>query len=176
MLHAGQVLEREQLFRRVWKTDYVEDTRTLDVHISWLQKKIEDDPRSGIQTGRLRVPGRVKDLGRHHQSPPLHAPYELRTGVPANLEPCIERRYFSGLQSLALTCDDDVLIQRLQQRPAWRQTHSIEHQYEHVRFNQWFKTQARRLRPGIDLIDTTGVPVVKTVEQVAPWIRAKIAS
>ena len=45
MEHPGKVLEREYLFREVWETDYVGDTRTLDVHISWLRKKIEKDHR-----------------------------------------------------------------------------------------------------------------------------------
>lgn len=43
--HAGQVIERETLFSRVWETQYTGDTRTLDVHISWLRQAIEDDPR-----------------------------------------------------------------------------------------------------------------------------------
>jgi DNA-binding response OmpR family regulator len=46
MEHPGEVIEREQLFRKIWQTDYVEDTRTLDVHISWLRKKIEEDPQN----------------------------------------------------------------------------------------------------------------------------------
>jgi DNA-binding response OmpR family regulator len=29
----------------VWETNYTGDTRTLDVHISWLRQAIEDDPR-----------------------------------------------------------------------------------------------------------------------------------
>lgn len=41
----GQVWEREQLFAQVWRTDYTGDTRTLDVHISWLRRAIEPDPR-----------------------------------------------------------------------------------------------------------------------------------
>ena len=45
MEHAGDVLERERLFSEVWKTEYTGDTRTLDVHISWLRQAIEDDPR-----------------------------------------------------------------------------------------------------------------------------------
>jgi hypothetical protein len=44
------------------------------------------------------------------------------TGVPENLEPCVERRYFSALHYLALTCDDDLLAERLRRRPAWRRT------------------------------------------------------
>jgi DNA-binding response OmpR family regulator len=46
MEHAGEVLEREKLFRKVWKTEYIGDTRTLDVHISWLRQVIEEDPRN----------------------------------------------------------------------------------------------------------------------------------
>lgn len=44
MQQAGEVLEREKLFREVWDTDYIGDTRTLDVHISWLRHAIEPDP------------------------------------------------------------------------------------------------------------------------------------
>lgn len=44
MERPGEVLSREELFKAVWDTDYVEDTRTLDVHISWLRKALEDDP------------------------------------------------------------------------------------------------------------------------------------
>ncbi|MDX9990473.1 MAG: response regulator transcription factor [Anaerolineales bacterium] len=42
--HRGEVVERESLFKQVWETDYTGDTRTLDVHISWLRKAIELDP------------------------------------------------------------------------------------------------------------------------------------
>ena len=44
MEHPGEVVEREELFKTVWETDYIGDTRTLDVHISWLRKAIEPDP------------------------------------------------------------------------------------------------------------------------------------
>ncbi len=45
MEHPGEALERERLFRDVWNTEYTVDTRTLDVHISWLRQAIEEDPR-----------------------------------------------------------------------------------------------------------------------------------
>jgi DNA-binding response OmpR family regulator len=45
MEHAGEALERERLFREVWNTEYTADTRTLDVHISWLREAIEENPR-----------------------------------------------------------------------------------------------------------------------------------
>ena len=46
MRHQGRVLTRAQLIDRVWGTDYVGDTKTLDVHVKRLRAKIEDDPRS----------------------------------------------------------------------------------------------------------------------------------
>ena len=42
----GEVVERESLFKRVWETNYTGDTRTLDVHISWLRSAIEIDPNN----------------------------------------------------------------------------------------------------------------------------------
>ena len=45
IVHKGEVIEREELFKRVWDTGYTGDTRTLDVHISWLRQALEDDPR-----------------------------------------------------------------------------------------------------------------------------------
>lgn len=42
--NAGRVLTREVLIDRVWGSDYVGDTKTLDVHIKRLRAKIEPDP------------------------------------------------------------------------------------------------------------------------------------
>ncbi len=52
--NAGQVFSREQLLERVWGYDYAGETRTVDVHVHWLRKRVEDDvanPRY-IQTVR----------------------------------------------------------------------------------------------------------------------------
>jgi two-component system response regulator RegX3 len=42
--NAGRVLTRAQLIDRVWGSDYVGDTKTLDVHVKRLRTKIEPDP------------------------------------------------------------------------------------------------------------------------------------
>ncbi len=42
----GEVVEREALFKKAWETNYTGDTRTLDVHISWLRRAIELDPNN----------------------------------------------------------------------------------------------------------------------------------
>jgi len=43
-VNAGRVLTRETLIDRVWGSDYVGDTKTLDVHIKRIRAKIEKDP------------------------------------------------------------------------------------------------------------------------------------
>lgn len=45
MEHAGEVVERKALFSEAWETDYTADTRSLDVHISWLRQALEENPR-----------------------------------------------------------------------------------------------------------------------------------
>ncbi len=54
MRNSGRVLTRMQLIDRVWGSDYVGDTKTLDVHIKRLRAKIETDPANPelIQTVR----------------------------------------------------------------------------------------------------------------------------
>ena len=54
MRNSGRVVTRMQLIDRVWGSDYVGDTKTLDVHIKRLRAKIEKDPANPelIQTVR----------------------------------------------------------------------------------------------------------------------------
>jgi two-component system response regulator RegX3 len=44
--HAGEVVTREQLMRDVWETEWMGATKTLDVHVSTLRRKLGDDPAS----------------------------------------------------------------------------------------------------------------------------------
>jgi len=62
MEHAGEVIEREYLFRTVWDTAYTEDTRTLDVHVSWLRRAIEEDPRNPRYIKTIRGVGYRLDM------------------------------------------------------------------------------------------------------------------
>ena len=64
--NAGRVLTRGQLIDRIWGSDYVGDTKTLDVHVKRLRAKIEpspsdaaapaDRPRAGLQVRALTEP------------------------------------------------------------------------------------------------------------------------
>ncbi|MEA3341489.1 MAG: response regulator transcription factor [Chloroflexota bacterium] len=57
MRHPGEVLSRAFLMKQVWETDYLDDTRTLDVHIHWVRKAIEDDHKSSVYLQTVRKVG-----------------------------------------------------------------------------------------------------------------------
>ena len=42
--NIGQIVYRKEIMTHVWNTDYMGDTRTLDVHIRWLREIIEVNP------------------------------------------------------------------------------------------------------------------------------------
>ncbi len=52
--NCGRVLTRVQLIDRVWGSDYVGDTKTLDVHIKRLRAKIEPDPAAPVHIVTVR--------------------------------------------------------------------------------------------------------------------------
>jgi DNA-binding response OmpR family regulator len=63
MRHPGEILTRVFLMKQVWDTDYMGDTRTLDVHVHWVRTAIEEDPRSPVY---LRT---VRRVGYRFESP-----------------------------------------------------------------------------------------------------------
>ncbi|GAA1866010.1 response regulator transcription factor [Paeniglutamicibacter psychrophenolicus] len=52
--NAGRVLTRGQLIDRVWGSDYVGDTKTLDVHVKRLRTKIEPEPAAPVHLVTVR--------------------------------------------------------------------------------------------------------------------------
>ena len=52
--NAGRVLTRGQLIDRIWGSDYVGDTKTLDVHIKRLRGKVEPDPAHPVHLITVR--------------------------------------------------------------------------------------------------------------------------
>jgi len=46
VMNQGRVFSRDHLLEKVWGYDYAGGTRTVDVHIRWLRRKIEIDPSS----------------------------------------------------------------------------------------------------------------------------------
>ncbi|MBM6545270.1 response regulator transcription factor [Janibacter sp. YIM B02568] len=52
--NVGRVLTRGQLIDRVWGSDYIGDTKTLDVHIKRLRAKVEPDPGAPVHIVTVR--------------------------------------------------------------------------------------------------------------------------
>jgi two-component system response regulator RegX3 len=52
--NVGRVLTRGQLIDRVWGSNYVGDTKTLDVHIKRLRAKVEPDPANPVHLVTVR--------------------------------------------------------------------------------------------------------------------------
>lgn len=52
--NSGRVLTRGQLIDRVWGSDYVGDTKTLDVHVKRLRSKVEPDPGKPVHLVTVR--------------------------------------------------------------------------------------------------------------------------
>ena len=64
MENAGRVLPRATLIDRVWGSDYVGDTKTLDVHVKRLRSKIEPDPARPTRIVTIRGLGYKFSLPR----------------------------------------------------------------------------------------------------------------
>ncbi|MFX0538857.1 response regulator [Ornithinimicrobium sp. Y1847] len=61
--NSGRVLTRGQLIDRVWGSDYVGDTKTLDVHVKRLRAKIEPDPSHPVHIITVRGLGYKFEAG-----------------------------------------------------------------------------------------------------------------
>lgn len=90
------------------------------------------------------------------------------TVVPPEFEPLPERALFTEIRYLALTCDPDVLADRLRRRPAWRGW-SAPRITETLEFNEWIRVTAAAMEPPMRLLDTTRAPVTATAERVCAW-------
>ena len=54
MRNPEQILKRDVLMQKVWETNYMGDTRTLDVHIRWIREAIEPNPSKPVHIVTVR--------------------------------------------------------------------------------------------------------------------------
>lgn len=66
--HQNEVVTRTQLMREVWKTDYIGDTRTLDVHIRWVRELIEEDPANPQLLHTVRGEGYIFSISNSNDA------------------------------------------------------------------------------------------------------------
>lgn len=57
MTRPDTVVSRSEIMQAIWETSYMEDTRTLDVHIRWLRERIEPDPSNPVYLVTVRGQG-----------------------------------------------------------------------------------------------------------------------
>lgn len=62
LLHAlirrpGEVVTRPQLMLEVWQTTFWTSSKTIDVHLGWLRRKLGDDPRNPTLITTIRGKG-----------------------------------------------------------------------------------------------------------------------
>lgn len=73
MRNPGQTLDRRYLMEKVWHTDYMGDTRTLDVHIRWIRRAIEENPSKPAYLKTVRGVGYRLEVP---EPPPVSASIE----------------------------------------------------------------------------------------------------
>jgi len=141
---------------------------TLEMDILWRPEfNRPDDDYRAFRDVWLRIAKNVGQSGR---------PVVLGgSAVPGQFERCSEARYFAAIYYLALVCDDETLAARLRARPAWRESAGDDFVGRMLAFNGWLKenatTSASPARPQLDLLDTTSLSPIETVERVATWVR-----
>jgi broad-specificity NMP kinase len=127
------------------------------------------DPYNDFQLFRatwLRMVGMIHQSGR---------PVVLcGTVVPVQFEECPERALIGDVHYLALTCDRNVLRERLRARPAWREWDEPRID-EMLEFNDWVCRNAATMKPPMRLLDTTNRAVEDTACEVAAWVRSALA-
>lgn len=55
--NKGRAFTRDQILERVWGYDYIGQTRTVDVYISWLREKLQEDPTTARSIVTIRGVG-----------------------------------------------------------------------------------------------------------------------
>ena len=151
-------------------TGRVDEAVLLDGDILWRPEFAtpEDGYRGFFETW-LRLAKNISQSGR-----PV-ALFNAGMVVPSNLEPCVERRYFTRVHYLALVCEPEELARRLRARPAWRESGDGAWIQEQVRFDQWLRANAHGDSP-ITLVDTTNLSIQAAAERVAAWIHGIVSS
>ena len=95
--------------------------------------------------------------------------------VPANIEQCVERRYFSQTHYLALVCDEEALRRRLLARPAWRKSNEPEQLKAQIDFNRWLQAEGPKQTPQVTILDTTDASVADSARAVREWMDRALA-
>ena len=68
IVQAGEIVSRDQLMRDVWDTTFWTSSKTIDVHLGWVRRKLGDDSRRPTLITTIRGKGLRFETGS-----PAHA-------------------------------------------------------------------------------------------------------
>ena len=72
MARAGELVTRDELMREVWDTTFWTSSKTIDVHLGWVRKKLGDDSR------RPRLITTIRGRGLRFEAEDFTAPGPVR--------------------------------------------------------------------------------------------------
>ncbi len=55
--NAGEIVSRDRLMTEVWETTFWTSSKTIDVHLGWVRRKLGDDPRRPALISTIRGQG-----------------------------------------------------------------------------------------------------------------------
>ncbi|HNB23194.1 MAG TPA: AAA family ATPase [Candidatus Melainabacteria bacterium] len=145
----------------------LKDVVVLDQDILWNESfNTPDNNYKEFRNTWLRIAKNINQAGR---------PVVLfGSAIPEQFENLNERRYIEKIHYLTLYCDEEVLKNRLIERPHWRKSGSEENLKNMVEFNNWLKENAEKTEPKMTLLDTTKIDIADTVEAIEKWVVEKL--
>ncbi|MBB3041555.1 winged helix-turn-helix domain-containing protein [Nocardioides sp. LMS-CY] len=67
MRHAGTIVSRAELMEEVWETTFWTSSKTIDVHLGWVRRKLGDDAREPFLITTIRGQGLRFETQDHRQ-------------------------------------------------------------------------------------------------------------
>lgn len=145
----------------------MEECILLEGDILWQPEFIDSDNSHRFFETWLRM---AKNIGQSGRPVVLF----LAGAIPPNVEFCIERRYVAQTHYLSLVCDNEAIVDRLRQRPQWRQSGQQTFIESNIAFNEWLKENGPQQQPAITLLDTTHLSITESAAQTKQWIKERI--
>lgn len=152
--------------RTLLRSGAVDDAVLLDVDAMWERPFGAVTDRFDYNDFALR---RCKQVAQNGRPPVL---FGAETGLPAVVEASVERQYFSTARRLAFVCDDDVLAERLRERPNWPEDEegwtAVDDQ---VALNRCYRHLGADPDSPVEPLDVTDRTVEDVAADVGHWIR-----
>jgi predicted kinase len=140
---------------------------TMESDILWgAVAATADDDYRGYRNTWLRV---AKNIGQSGRPVVL-----VGSALAQQFEACPERRYFTEIHYLAVVCDNEILAQRLRDRPAWRRAGTTEFIADMCTFNAYLRDNAGSFTPPMATLDTGLQAIEESTTAVIAWVRERL--